>query len=158
MSFFNFQFWIEIEIHKNGLFHYNFKMKIEWHFRCTDSTSINNLSSNSSSISNSNSTYDNNSTSNINSTSNKLQSWKRRSYLSEKRMALMGFRKNLFLQCVCYWYNLLWWMFLILCDNWKTLLFIIVYHYPEIILTAMLLLSLKPVFWRKSAFYPLSPQ
>ena len=36
MSFFNFQFWIKIEIHKNSLFHYNFKMKIEWHFWCTD--------------------------------------------------------------------------------------------------------------------------
>ena len=36
LSFFNFQFWIEIEIPKNVLFHSNFKMKIEWHFRCTD--------------------------------------------------------------------------------------------------------------------------
>ena len=35
----------------------------------------------------------------------------------------------------------------ILYDNWKTLLFIIVYRYSVIILTAMLLLSLKPVFW-----------
>ena len=33
---FQFSIWIEIEIHKNVLFHSNFKMKIEWHFRCTD--------------------------------------------------------------------------------------------------------------------------
>ena len=31
LSIFNFQFWIETEIHKNVFFH---KMKIEWHFRC----------------------------------------------------------------------------------------------------------------------------
>ena len=36
LSFFNFQFWFEIEIPKNVLFHSNFKIKIEWHFRCTD--------------------------------------------------------------------------------------------------------------------------
>ena len=33
--FFNFQFWVKIEIRKNVLFHFNFKLKIEWHFRCT---------------------------------------------------------------------------------------------------------------------------
>ena len=64
-----------------------------------------------------------------------------------------GSCKSLFLQYVCYWYNLLWWIFFILCDNWKTFLFIIVYRYSEIVLTAMLLLSLKAVFWRKSVFY-----
>ena len=36
MSFFNFQFWNEIDIHKKVLFHSNFKMKIEWYFRCMD--------------------------------------------------------------------------------------------------------------------------
>ena len=46
----------------------------------------------------------------------------------------------------------------VLCDIWKTLLFIIVYSYSEIVLTTMLLLSLKPLFWRKSVFYALSPQ
>ena len=40
LSFFNFQFWIEIEITKNVLAHSNFKMKIEWHFRCTDCKSV----------------------------------------------------------------------------------------------------------------------
>ena len=54
--------------------------------------------------------------------------------------------------------TLLWWMFFILCDTWKTSLFITVYRYSEIILTAMLLLSLKTMFWRKSVFYALSPQ
>ena len=37
-------------------------------------------------------------------------------------------------------------MFFILCDNWKTLLFMKVCRYSEIFLSAMLLLSLKPVF------------
>ena len=63
-----------------------------------------------------------------------------------------GRSKNPFLQCVCYWYNLLRWMFSILCGNWKTLLFIKIYHYSEIVLTAMFLL----VFWRKSVLYSLS--
>ena len=67
-------------------------------------------------------------------------------------------RKNLFLQYVCYWDNLFRLMFVILCDS-KALLFIIVYRYSEIILTAMmLLLSLNPEIWRKSVFYALSPQ
>ena len=66
--------------------------------------------------------------------------------------------KNPFPQCVCYWCNLLRWMFFVLCNNWKTLLCIKVYRYSEIFLTDMLLLSLKPVFWKKSVFYVLSPQ
>ena len=33
--------------------------------------------------------------------------------------------------CVFYWYNLLRGIFYISCDNWKTLLFIKVYCYPE---------------------------
>ena len=43
--------------------------------------------------------------------------------------------------------------FFILCDNWKTLLFMKVYLYSEIFLSVMLLLCLKPGFWKKSAFY-----
>ena len=31
---------------------------------------------------------------------------------------------NPFLQCIWYCYNLLWWMFFILRDNWKAILFI----------------------------------
>ena len=38
-----------------------------------------------------------------------------------------GSYRNPFLQCVCYWYNLLQWMSFILYDNWKTLIFIKVY-------------------------------
>ena len=33
-----------------------------------------------------------------------------------------------------------------------------VYRYSEIILTAMLLLLLKPVVWKKTVVYALSPQ
>ena len=33
-SIFNFE--VKIEMRKNVLFHFDFKMKIEWHFRCTD--------------------------------------------------------------------------------------------------------------------------
>ena len=69
-----------------------------------------------------------------------------------------GSCKNLFLQCVCYCYNLLRWMFFILCDKWKTLFFMKVCRCSETFLSAMLLLSLKPVFWKKSIFYALSPQ
>ena len=46
----------------------------------------------------------------------------------------------------------------ILYDNQKTLLFVKVYRYSETFLSANLLLSLRPVFWKKSAFYALSPQ
>ena len=69
-----------------------------------------------------------------------------------------GSCKNPFLQCVCYYYNLLRWMFFILCDTWKKLLFMKVYRCSEIVLSAMLLLSLKPVYCKKSVFYALSPQ
>ena len=50
-----------------------------------------------------------------------------------------GTCKNLFLQCVCFWYYLLRQIFSILGDNYKTLLLIKVYNYSEIFLTAMLL-------------------
>ena len=36
-----------------------------------------------------------------------------------------------FLQCICYWYNLLRWIFLIICGIWKTLFFIKPYRYSE---------------------------
>ena len=62
-----------------------------------NSNSNNNSRSNNNSTFNSNSTSNNNSRSNTTSTSSsnstsKLRSWKRRSCLSEKRIALMGFR------------------------------------------------------------------
>ena len=62
------------------------------------------------------------------------------------------------LQGVCYCYNLLWWMFFILCDNWKTLLFMKVYRFPEIFLDTILILSMKTVFWKKAVFYALFPK
>ena len=49
-------------------------------------------------------------------------------------------------------------MFFILCDTWNTLLFMKVYRYSETVLSAMLLLSLKPLYCKKSVFYALSAQ
>ena len=40
--------------------------------------------------------------------------------------------RKVFLKCVYHWYNLLRRMFLVPCDNRKTLFFIQIYHYPEI--------------------------
>ena len=55
--------------------------------------------------------------------------------LSLKRNGPQTFRcsssNNPFLQYICYCCNLLRWMFFILCDNWKTLLFIKVHRYSE---------------------------
>ena len=49
---------------------------------------------------------------------------------------------------------------LIPCDNLKTLtiLFMKVYRYSEVFSTAMLLVSLKPVFWKGSLFHALFPR
>ena len=63
---------------------------------------------------------------------------------------------KLFLQCVCYRYNLLQWMFFIPRDNWKALFFIKVCWYLKIFSTATLLLPLKQTFWEKSVFYVIS--
>ena len=60
-------------------------------------------------------------------------------------------------QCVCYWYNLLLWMFFIPCDNWSTWFFLKVYRCSVVFLTTKLLLSLTQVLWKKSIFYMLSP-
>ena len=68
-----------------------------------------------------------------------------------------GSCNNLLPWSVCCWYNLLRWMFFILCDNWKTIIFMKNLHYSEISLFAMLMLSLKPVFWKKSIVYAISP-
>ena len=40
--------------------------------------------------------------------------------------------KKVFPKCVYHWYKLLWWMFFIPCDNWKTLFFIQIYRYLEV--------------------------
>ena len=60
-------------------------------------------------------------------------------------------KKNL--ECVCYRRNILWWMFFIPGGNWKTLFLTKVCPYFEILSTAILLLSLKQVYWKKSVFY-----
>ena len=39
--------------------------------------------------------------------------------------------KKPFLQSVCYWCDLLWWMFFVLCDNWESLFFKKVYRYSK---------------------------
>ena len=61
--------------------------------------------------------------------------------------------KKIFPKYVYHWYNLPQWMFFILWDNWKQYLlhkFIITQRHGA---TAMLLHSLKQVFWKKFAFY-----
>ena len=65
--------------------------------------------------------------------------------------------KTLFFSVDYHWLNLRRWKFFIPCDNWKALLFIKVYRFSEVILTAMVMLSLKPVFWKKTVLYALSP-
>ena len=40
--------------------------------------------------------------------------------------------KKVFPKCVYHWYNLLRWVFFILCGNCKTLFFIQTYHYPKV--------------------------
>ena len=59
--------------------------------------------------------------------------WKR----NEPKILKTSRCKNLSLQCVYFCYDLLWWIFFIPCDNWKTVLFIKVYHYSEIFLTIL---------------------
>ena len=55
--------------------------------------------------------------------------------------------KNFF-QCIFYW-----WMLFIPCDNSKTLHFIVTQRFFSV---AIFLLSLKRVFWEKSAFFTFS--
>ena len=58
-----------------------------------------------------------------------------------------------FLQCVCYLHNLLWWIFYILCDNWKTLFFVKVYSYFERSSNRHVAAFFKEVFLKRSVFY-----
>ena len=44
-------------------------------------------------------------------------------------------------------------MFFIPCDNWKTLFFIKIFRTQKFGANAMLLSSVKQVFWTKYAFY-----
>ena len=48
-----------------------------------------------------------------------------------------------FVHSACYRYNLLWWMFFILFDNWNSLIFVKVCRHNEILLAAILQLSSK---------------
>ena len=73
-----------------------------------------------------------------------------------KRLKNIDRLAELFLQCLCYRCNLLWWMFFAPCDNWKALFFLKVCRYCEIISTAILSFSLKQVFWKKPVFYVIS--
>ena len=73
-----------------------------------------------------------------------------------KRLKNIDRLAELFLQCLCYRCNLLWWMFFVPCDNWKALFFLKVCRYCEIISTAILSFSLKQVFWKKPVFYVIS--
>ena len=59
-----------------------------------------------------------------------------------------------FLQCICYWYNLLRQKcFFILCDNWKTLFFIKIIAALRAFPAAMFPRSLREVVWKRSIFY-----
>ena len=51
--------------------------------------------------------------------------------------------KNNLVHSACYRYNLLWWMFFILFDNWNSLIFVKVCRYNEILSAAILQLSSK---------------
>ena len=57
------------------------------------------------------------------------------SRIFSKKKWFKTFRKSssnsLFLQYVCYWYNLLRWIIFVLCDNWKKLFFAKVYRYSK---------------------------
>ena len=73
--------------------------------------------------------------------------------LGLKRNASQTFKskscKNVFPKSVYHWYNFVPWMFFIPCDNWNTFFlykFIITHRFGW---TAMLLCSLKQVFWKK---------
>ena len=64
--------------------------------------------------------------------------------------------KKSFLQCAIDRYNLLRWMFFILFDNWKSLFFVKVCRYFEVLSATILQLSMKQVFWKKLVFYVIS--
>ena len=80
--------------------------------------------------------------------------------LSPNRNSSQTFKRNswekILLQSVCYRWNLLRWIFLIPCDKWRTLFFLKACRYFKIFSTAIFLLSLKQVFWKKSLFYIIS--
>ena len=61
--------------------------------------------------------------------------------------------KKCFLHCVCFLASM---NLFISRDDWKKLLFIKVYRYYSVFSSAMLLLSLKYILWKKSVFYVIS--
>ena len=64
--------------------------------------------------------------------------------------------KKPFLQSVCYWFNLLWWMFFILCDNWNTLFFIKTSPFSEVFWTATSLFLWTSVLKENHILYLIS--
>ena len=58
--------------------------------------------------------------------------------------------KKFFPKSVYHWYNLFRWMFFILCDNWKQHFLHKFIVTQRLGVTALLLRSLKQVFWMKS--------
>ena len=67
--------------------------------------------------------------------------------------------RNVFPKCVYHWYNLLWWMFFIPCENWKTLFFIKIYRYPEVWYNRHVAAFFEgSVLEEVRIFYRLSPQ
>ena len=66
--------------------------------------------------------------------------------------------KKFFLEwCICWRCNLLRWMCFVPCGNWKTLLFLKVFHQCEIFSTVIFPVFFKQVFER-SPYFTLSPQ
>ena len=61
-----------------------------------------------------------------------------------KTFKSISFYEKPFLQCVCYWYNLLW-CFVAHCDYRKALFFIKVYFYSEVLFNCRVL----AFFWNK---------
>ena len=59
--------------------------------------------------------------------------------------------KKVFFKCVYHWYNLLRRLCFIPCDNWKTLLFIQTYHYPEVWYNRHVAAFFETSVWKKFA-------
>ena len=81
-------------------------------------------------------------------------------YYSQKKpltnLQKQQLQKTKILQCVCYWYNLLRWMFFVPCDSWKSLLLY------ELIITVWLFFKCCCILWSNCVekiciFNPLSP-
>ena len=60
----------------------------------------------------------------------------------------VGSGKKVFLKCVYHWYNLLRWMFFIMCDNWKTFFSIQTYRYREAWCNRHVAALFQATFWK----------